>query len=61
MNKVYPSNAPAIVADIMVANVAAITALNPSLEISACRSGAIPPMPPICIAMELKFAKPHNA
>ena len=56
----HPKRAPAMVADIMVASDAASRALIPRRERSPCRSGAIPPIPPIWIAIELKFANPHK-
>ncbi len=52
--------APAMVPVIMVAREAAIIARNPSFARSPCRVGAIPPIPLIWIAIELKFAKPHK-
>lgn len=56
-----PINKPAMVALIKLASDPAITALMPRRAISPRRLGAIPPKPPIKIAIELKFAKPHNA
>ena len=50
-----------MVAVIIVAKVAAIRALSPNLEMSAALLGAIPPIPPIWIAIELKLAKPQSA
>ena len=57
----HARSAPAIVPDIIVASEAARRALIPNRDRSACRWGAIPPIPPIWMAMELKFAKPHKA
>mgnify|MGYP006969775413 FL=1 len=54
-------NKPAIVALIKFAKVPAITAFKPKRATSLRRFGAIPPKPPIKIAIELKLAKPHNA
>ena len=54
-------NKPAIVALIKLANVPATTAFKPKRATSPRRFGAIPPIPPIKIAIELKLAKPHNA
>ena len=54
-------NKPAIVALIKLANVPAITAFKPKRATSPRRFGAIPPIPPIKIAIELKLAKPHHA
>src|SRR3954453_7302021 len=52
---------PAIQADMKFARVPTIIALNPNLAKSDLRDGASPPMPPICIAIELRFAKPQSA
>jgi Bacterial Ig-like domain (group 3) len=52
---------PAMQADIKLAIVPAATARNPSLARSLFRFGARAPMPPICIAIELKLAKPQSA
>ncbi len=52
---------PAMVAVWKQARVPAIIARRPSLARSALRSGAMPPMPPIWMAMEEKLAKPHSA
>lgn len=43
------------------ASVPTISALNPSLAKSDLLEGASSPMPPTCMAIELKFAKPHSA
>jgi hypothetical protein len=43
------------------ASVPAIIARMPIRDRSLRRAGAIPPIPPIWIAIELKFAKPHSA
>jgi hypothetical protein len=58
--KYYPKNTPASVPVSIVANEAARSARSPNLEISPWRFGAIPPIPPICMAMELKLEKPHK-
>src|SRR5260370_18713561 len=55
------SSMPAMQADIKFAIVPAATALNPSRARSGLRLGASAPIPPIWIAMELKFANPHSA
>ena len=39
----------------------AIMARMPIRDRSLRRAGAIPPIPPIWIAIELKFANPHSA
>src|SRR5580698_1508657 len=57
----YPKNIPAIDALIKLAMVPASMALTPNLAKSFLRSGTNAPMPPICIPMEPRFAKPHNA
>ena len=54
-------NKPAIVALIKFAKVPAITAFKPKRATSLRRFGAIPPKPPIKIAIELKLAKPQSA
>ena len=38
-----------------------IIALSPIRDRSVRRFGAIPPIPPIWIAIELKLANPHSA
>ena len=43
------------------ANVPPKTAFHPSLAISCFLFGAIPPIPPISIAIEEILANPHNA
>ena len=43
------------------AKVPPIIALRPSLARSRVREGAMPPNPPIWMAIELKLAKPHSA
>ena len=43
------------------AKVPQINALNPNLAKSLRRVGASSPIPPICIAIEPKFAKPQSA
>ena len=48
-------------ADMKFAMVPAATAFSPSRARSDLRLGASAPIPPIWIAMELKFAKPHSA
>ena len=48
-------------ADMKLAIVPAATAFNPRRARSDLRVGASAPMPPIWMAMELKFAKPHSA
>ena len=50
-----------MVADIKFDNVAAKTAFKPNRAISARLLGAKDPKPPSKIAMEDRFAKPHNA
>jgi hypothetical protein len=52
---------PAMQADMKLAIVPAATALNPSRAKSDLRVGARAPIPPIWMAIELKFANPHNA
>ena len=52
---------PAIAALNKDANIPAATALNPRRAISFRRLGANDPKPPSKIAIELKFANPHNA
>ena len=61
MPTLYYINIPAIAALNKDANIPAATALIPKRAISGRRLGAIAPKPPIRIANELKFAKPHNA
>ena len=50
-----------MVAVIMLASVPASTARSPNCASSDLRLGASPPIPPIWIAIEEKFAKPHRA
>ena len=57
----YPKNIPAIDAEIKLAMVPANMALTPNLAKSFLRSGTNAPMPPICMPIEPKFAKPHKA
>ena len=45
----------------MVASVPPMSERRPRRARSPRRSGAIPPIPPIIIAMEPKLAKPHRA
>ena len=52
---------PAMQAEIYEANVPHISAFIPNLERFFLCFGAISPTPPIRIAIEPKFAKPHNA
>src|SRR5690606_8757860 len=52
---------PAMVAVMNVASEPPSTARRPNRARSARRSGAMPPMPPIWIAIEEKLAKPHSA
>ncbi len=52
---------PAMQADMKFAMVPAATAFRPMRARSDLRLGASAPMPPIWIAMELRFAKPHSA
>src|SRR5690606_41889468 len=52
---------PATVAVMNAASVPPTMALSPRRERSLRREGAIPPIPPIWIAIELKLAKPHSA
>ena len=59
--KHYTASTPAIVAVIMLASVAASTAFRPSCASSVLREGASGPMPPICMAIEEKLAKPQSA
>lgn len=54
-------NMPAIAALSRLANVPARTAFNPRRAISERRLGAKPPSVPSIIAIEEKFANPHNA
>ncbi len=53
--------APATVAVMNEASVPAIMARMPIRDRSLRRAGAMPPMPPIWIAIELKFANPQSA
>lgn len=55
------ASTPASEAVIQVATVPPSMARMPSFERSCRRSGAIPPIPPIWIAIEEKFAKPVSA
>src|SRR4051794_40423543 len=57
----FQRSIPAIVAVRKFANVPANIARIPSLARSPRRDGASDPMPPIWIAIDEKFAKPHNA
>lgn len=50
-----------MVAVIKLAIVPANTAFKPNLASSDFLEGANPPIPPICIAMDEKFAKPQRA
>src|ERR1700733_13308999 len=59
--RIHPRNIPAIEALIKLAMVPANIALTPNLAKSFLRSGTNAPMPPICIPMEPKLAKPHKA
>ena len=52
---------PAMVAVMKAASEPAIMARSPSRERSCRRLGAIPPIPPIWMAMELKLANPDSA
>ena len=52
---------PAIVAVSHDANAPPNIAFVTSFARSLLRPGAIPPIPPSCIPIEPKFAKPHNA
>lgn len=52
---------PAMAALNNEANIPEATALNPNRATSSRRPGAIEPKPPNNIAIELKFANPHNA
>jgi hypothetical protein len=52
---------PATVAVMKAAMEPPIMALSPSLARSCFRFGAIPPIPPIWMAMEEKLAKPERA
>lgn len=52
---------PAIEADVNAARFPAIIARSPSAAMSFLRSGANPPMPPIWIAIDEKFANPSSA
>ena len=51
---------PATVAVMKVAMEPTIIALSPSFARSCRRVGAMPEIPPICMAMEEKFAKPRS-
>ena len=53
--------APAMAAVMKAAIDPPTMALSPRRERSFRRFGAIPPIPPICMAMEEKFAKPESA
>ena len=55
------ANIPAIEADVNAARFPAIIARSPSAAMSFLRSGANPPMPPIWIAIDEKFANPSSA
>ena len=57
----HQTSIPAIQADMKLAMVPAATALRPRRAKSDLRVGASAPMPPIWIAIELKFANPHKA
>ena len=59
--RVAHSNMPAIEADIKFAMVPASMARTPSRANSRFLFGASAPIPPICIPIELKFAKPQSA
>ena len=52
---------PAIEAEVKAARFPATIARSPSEAMSRFRSGANPPIPPIWIAIEEKFAKPRSA
>src|SRR5690606_3141958 len=52
---------PAMVAVRNAASAPPIIARRPSRARSLRRDGAMPPMPPIWMAIEAKFAKPHSA
>ena len=55
------SSIPAMHADMKLAMEPAATAFSPRRARSDFRFGARPPIPPICMAIELKLAKPHSA
>src|ERR1700692_894352 len=55
------SSMPAMQPALKFAMVPAATAFNPSRARCDLRMGASAPIPPIWMAMELKFANPHNA
>ena len=57
----HPTNIPAIVAVSQEASAPPIMALIPNFAKSDLRSGAIAPIPPIWMAIELKLANPHKA
>ena len=57
---IHPIIAPAIVADNSDTIVPANIALKPSSINIGFTLGAITPIPPICIPIDAKFAKPHN-
>ena len=57
----YPPRTPAIVAVINVATDPPSTARNPSRAMSPRLPGASPPIPPIWIAIDEKFANPQSA
>ena len=48
-------------ADKRLANVPPINAFTPKAARSERRSGASAPIPPICMPIDMKLAKPHNA
>jgi len=52
---------PAIEAEVKAARFPATIARSPKEAMSRFRSGANPPIPPIWIAIEEKFAKPRSA
>ena len=55
------SKTPAMQADMKLAMVPAAIAFIPSLARSDRREGASAPIPPTCMATELRLAKPHSA
>lgn len=55
-----PKIIPTIVADMRDAKLPAISALIPYLDKNSRLLGASEPIPPICIPMLAKFAKPHS-
>src|SRR6476646_10869961 len=59
--KRFYSSMPAMQADMKLASVPTNMAFSPRRARSDLRDGASAPMPPICMAIELRLAKTHNA